>query len=582
MGFEERITVDVSVLVNNIENRLDELKPFQYDSRYRTLLGEHFIKSMNSWERNIRSRKDDPFTLVVCGEFKRGKSSLINALLGEEVVTTNVTTETVTLNKISYGAHSNEAILSGGRRLRLKDEDLERDNLEELIKEISEPIQQIEIKRPIEILKDVTIIDTPGLGDSLKDFSDLVDHALRQADAVIYVFSVSYPLSQAEQLFLKAEVLPQRYTDLFLVGNYCDVLRDKNDYDRMEQLLQQRVEGVLPGQKFWMVSALDELCIRLEEERPNRKLSDLLADNFAQFRKQLDYLVESKREMVLPDRMQRLLKGMAIELEEQLQAMEEGLAMDAKGVQEAMNVLESHCAQQNEQQKKATEQIDAAIRGMMEEALGWIRELVDRMEKEVDNLRNVSHEDLKKYYSFYCMETLQNAINTCIEHHTIQLYEQINEISADLVKSLPNASKPELYDFQFALSNMTWTNGDNFSYVCSMIPIAAVQSLSLVTEAIGGIWRDSELKKKVPDLLGNIREQYPDLKVSATRTVEESYEKMGKTMKKQLDSFYNAQVEQAKIKVEQSAMVARQDAEKKEEIRAAIATIRDVLAQMQN
>lgn len=582
MGFEERITVDVSVLVNNIENRLDELKPFQYDSRYRTLLGEHFIKSMNSWERNIRSRKDDPFTLVVCGEFKRGKSSLINALLGEEVVTTNVTTETVTLNKISYGAHSNEAILSGGRRLRLKDEDLERDNLEELIMEIGEPIQQIEIKRPIEILKDVTIIDTPGLGDSLKDFSDLVDHALRQADAVIYVFSVSYPLSQAEQLFLKAEVLPQRYTDLFLVGNYCDVLRDKNDYDRMEQLLQQRVEGVLPGQKFWMVSALDELCIRLEEERPNRKLSNLLTDNFAQFRKQLDYLVESKREMVLPDRMQRLLKGMAIELEEQLQAMEEGLAMDAKGVQEAMNVLESHCAQQNEQQKKATEQIDAAIRGMMEEALGWIRELVDRMEKEVDNLRNVPHEDLKKYYSFYCMETLQNAINTCIEHHTIQLYEQINEISADLVKSLPNASKPELYDFQFALSNMTWTNGDNFSYVCSMIPIAAVQSLSLVTEAIGGIWRDSELKKKVPDLLGNIHEQYPDLKVSATRTVEESYEKMGKTMVKQLDTYYNAQVEQAKIKVEQSAMVARQDAEKKEEIRAAIATIRDVLAKMQN
>ena len=48
MGFEERITVDVSVLVNKIENRLDELKPFQYDSRYRSLLGEHFIKSMNS------------------------------------------------------------------------------------------------------------------------------------------------------------------------------------------------------------------------------------------------------------------------------------------------------------------------------------------------------------------------------------------------------------------------------------------------------------------------------------------------------------------------------------------------------
>ena len=35
---------------------------------------------------------DDPFTLVVVGDFKRGKSTFINALLGEEVVTTNVTT----------------------------------------------------------------------------------------------------------------------------------------------------------------------------------------------------------------------------------------------------------------------------------------------------------------------------------------------------------------------------------------------------------------------------------------------------------------------------------------------------------
>ena len=102
-----------------------------------------------------------------------------------------------------------------------------------------------------------------------------------------------------------------------------------------------------------------------------------------------------------------------------------------------------------------------------------------------------------------------------------------------------------------------------------------------MTQAIGGIWRDSELKKKVPDLLGNIREQFPDLRHSALCTVEDSYDRMGKTMKKQLDAFYNAQVEQAKVKVEQSAMVARQDEQKKEEIRAAIATIRDVLTQMQ-
>ena len=114
MEFESRIHYNTDELVRMTEAALDELKVFQYEPRYRALLGDRLVEKMAEWDRNIRARKDDPFTLVVCGEFKRGKSSFINALLGEEVVSVNVTTETVTLNRISFGPHANEAILSGG------------------------------------------------------------------------------------------------------------------------------------------------------------------------------------------------------------------------------------------------------------------------------------------------------------------------------------------------------------------------------------------------------------------------------------------------------------------------------------
>ena len=167
MELNKRIYYDASELMKRIETSLDQLKPYQYDSRYRELLGELLVGKINEWERSIRQRKSDPFTLVVCGDFKRGKSSLINALLGEDVVPTNVTTETVTLNRISYGAHSNEIILSGGRRVSLTDEELCRDALEPLIIQLDEPVQQLELHRTIDILKDITVIDTPGLGDSV-------------------------------------------------------------------------------------------------------------------------------------------------------------------------------------------------------------------------------------------------------------------------------------------------------------------------------------------------------------------------------------------------------------------------------
>ena len=115
-GIENRITYDPDEITRLLENQLDKLKVFRFDSRYRSLLGESFINLAARWEKDILSRRNDPFTLVVCGEFKRGKSSLINALLGEDVTPVNVTPETVTLNRIIYGPHSNEAVLPGGKK----------------------------------------------------------------------------------------------------------------------------------------------------------------------------------------------------------------------------------------------------------------------------------------------------------------------------------------------------------------------------------------------------------------------------------------------------------------------------------
>ena len=149
MNIQHRITYDPDEIIRILEKYIDRLKIFRFDSRYRSLLGETFTELLSRWETDILNRKNDPFTLVVCGEFKRGKSSLINALLGEEVVPVNVTTETVTLNRITYGAHSNEAVLQGGRHMHLSDAEMQKENLEKLMRQEKIPFRQIEVKRPI-------------------------------------------------------------------------------------------------------------------------------------------------------------------------------------------------------------------------------------------------------------------------------------------------------------------------------------------------------------------------------------------------------------------------------------------------
>ena len=579
MEMQNRITWDPDEMIRLLENQLDRLKVFRFDSRYRSLLGEGFTELLARWEKDILSRRDDPFTLVICGEFKRGKSSLINALLGEDVTPVNVTAETVTLNRISYGPHSNEAVLSGGKHLRLSDEEMQRDHLENLMRQSGFSFRQIELQRPNEFLKKAVVVDTPGLGDSMQDFTEMVEEALAQADAVVYVFSVNYPLSQTEQLFLKTMIVPQRYTDLLLVGNYLDTLNSEEDYGRIKKLLASRIQNLLPGQEPWLLSALDERCRQLGEERPNPEMAGALAEHFDRFRAELNRLAEEKKETILPDRMQRLARGMIAELSENLTAMEEGLQMSSQDVKAAMDRVEEQKETQIQNQEEAGCRIDRLIETMKGESREWMGELLDAMQQEVGSLGDIPAAELSKYYTFYCIDTIQEAMNRCIEQHTLYLYDLLEEISADLSAKLSRTAVNSSYGFRFTLDNRTWTKGDNVSYVVSKVSSLAL--LSLVADGVAGAMRQKEMANKTPDILRSIGRQYISLRASVDQAVESVYGKLGENAKKQLAEYYGEKIRAAQEQVEQSAMVARQDEERKEQIREAVAEIRGILEQIQ-
>lgn len=575
MEKSDRITVDAAELTALIENQLDRFKVFQFDSRLRSLLGETLIDRLTVWDKQIRQRRNDPFTLVVCGEFKRGKSSLINALLGEDVVPTNVTAETVTLNRIQYGPHRNEARLSQGRKMTLSDAEIERESLEALMQETQETFRQIDLQRPIDFLKQVTIIDTPGLSDSLSDFSELVDQALCQADAVLYVFSVRYPLAQSEQLFLKAAILPQKYTDLMLVGNFADTLQTEDEQQRMGQMLTQRIEGLLPDQKPWLLSALDECCRQRQEERPNLVCAESLAKNFDHFRQALVDQIEQRQEWILPDRMQRMVRGMIAELNQNIQAMQEGLTLDHNQLQQRLEILNQEKAQRISSQQAFNQRLDDLIDQMQAEAWGWMDEVLNQMQSQVQGLKRMKAEDLMKYYTFYCIDTIQEAISRCIDHHTVLIYDELDALSRELTARLSQNQVQSDYNFRFALDNRTWTMGDNVSFVVSKL--SGLGLLSLVADGIAGAMRQKEMTDKTPQIIQSIASQYPQLTLSVQKTLQSIYGQLKDTVKKQLMDYYQEQLNQFEQQSEQIAKTARQSEDQKAQIKAALDQLNAVL-----
>lgn len=577
MDLQDRITVSAADIMRRLEQNLDKLRRFQYDRQYRELLGDTLISHLEYWDNQIRSRKNDPFTIVVAGEFKRGKSSLINALLGEDVMATDVVPETVTMNKLSFGMHKNEAVLSGGRRLALGDDELSRAELEKLMEETGEPIRQLELWRTNEWLRDIRIIDTPGLNDVHDDYLDnIVADAMAQADAVIYVYSVSSPLSRSEQMYIRYVILPQHYTKLFLVGNYGDLLRNSKELDSVRSLLGKRTEMLLSGEKTYLISALNEMCRIMGKDFPRQEHTAELEHDFDELRKDIAELIRQKKNIVASDRMLRMTRQMLEEVNADIANIEKGLEMTADQIAMERKNLQDEEARHNQKLEAAKANMHGTVSAMKDEAKVWIRDLLKRMEYE--NLDNYSVQEISQYYAYYCVELLETGVRTCIEMHREDLLEKMSDISDELGKGLAGMYAAEdNVRFCFRINNKTWTRGDSVTMAISMLTNNS--AVSALADFVGSMTRTAELNDagEKEKLLSDIRDKYRVLEKDAMKQIESQYADLDNSACALIEEYYQGQLQRAGETVAQYEEASQKRDEDKRQVTLAVVELRKIL-----
>jgi small GTP-binding protein len=173
-------------------------------------------------QRLMDKLRTNRFNLVVLGAFKRGKSTLINALLGEAVLPTAIVPLTSVVTILGYGESLKIAVHFQNGQTR----EITQPELADYITEKGNPqnrkgVREVEIAYPSDYLKDgVRIIDTPGVGSVYAHNTDVAYNYLPQVDAAIFVVTVDPPLSAAEQEFLKD--IREYVHKLFFVLNKID------------------------------------------------------------------------------------------------------------------------------------------------------------------------------------------------------------------------------------------------------------------------------------------------------------------------------------------------------------------------
>lgn len=164
------------------------------------------------------------FNLVVLGEFKRGKSSLINALLGAPVLPTGVIPLTSIPTVIGFAEVAKLQVKFIDGRV----EQSSIDALENYVTERLNPnngldVLAVEVSYPAELLRQqVNIVDTPGTGSVHLHNTKAAYEFLPDADAAIFVLSADQPASLSELQFL-ADARGQ-IQKFFFVQNKVDLL----------------------------------------------------------------------------------------------------------------------------------------------------------------------------------------------------------------------------------------------------------------------------------------------------------------------------------------------------------------------
>lgn len=166
------------------------------------------------------------FNLVVAGEFKRGKSSLINALLGADLLPTGVVPLTSVVTRLQYGeAPTARVVFENGETRAVPLEALPDYVTEKANPKNAKNVREVTVAYPADWLKGgIHLVDTPGIGSLYRHNTDVTYQYLPQADAVILVASVDQPMSRTELDFL-ADI--RRYAGkVFCLLNKIDILTE--------------------------------------------------------------------------------------------------------------------------------------------------------------------------------------------------------------------------------------------------------------------------------------------------------------------------------------------------------------------
>jgi GTP-binding protein EngB required for normal cell division len=520
------------------ERKLDVTVALQELSDIASSLGAKSLKERLDRDL-VKKMEEDRFHLVVVGEFNHGKSSFVNALLGETVLPVGVTPTTAAIHHLKYAdAPESTVVYTSGKRETIPFGDTRKFAVGGGAS--ADEVDYLEVGYPAALLKErILLVDTPGVNDLSLQRADITYSYIPRADAVLFLLDAGQILKESERQFLNDKLLKASRDKIVFVITKWDIL---NDDEKKEALAYARTqlanlvkdpvvfpisaETALqggPGSKGMAESGMPELLAHLTtflaEERGRILLDNALGEglNVAAL---LGKGVDARR---------RSMAMKTDELERRIKMLEEDLA-GAAGTIEQRRI-------------KIREEISGIKVAAQKDLDHFVEETIRQLPNVIDSAKR---EDLRKFLPAFLQDTFKTwaeaegkEIGSKLETLAEKTIALIKEDANDATKKVAQTLGQEVKKLDVQIDTFRYDAGvaavllvgigtavAGSLMIGAMIALLGAPALALfVRDRV-----DAEYKKQA-------KEQAPDVIRAAAKQVGPKVDEMIEDFAKKLDTW---------------------------------------------
>jgi GTPase SAR1 family protein len=194
--------------------------------------------SLSEMVSDLRNRIHEPFMFVIVGEVKVGKSSFVNALLESDKEVTKVAPDpcTDTIQQILYGETEQTVVINPYLK---------------------------KIFYPVEILKEIAIVDTPGTNTIIEHHQEITERFIPGSDLIVFVFEAKNPYRQSAWEFFDYIHKDWQKKVIFILQQK-DLMRGDDLETNVKGVIKQAEKKGVANPNVFAVSAMDE-----QEHKPD-------------------------------------------------------------------------------------------------------------------------------------------------------------------------------------------------------------------------------------------------------------------------------------------------------------------------